>query len=42
MGKTYKLEPIGFHMGLDKLVYVPIRHPFRRHCEQVYIHLHSQ
>ena len=40
--KPYKFESIGAPVGLDKLVDVPIFHPFRHHDELVLVHRHSQ
>ena len=40
--KPYKLKPVHIPMGLDKLVDIPVYHPFRCHCEVVSVHCHSQ
>jgi len=40
--KPYKIEPICISMHLDKLVDVPVDHPFRYHREVVLAHCHSQ
>jgi len=40
--KRYKFKPISLLMGLDKLIYIPTRHPLRHHDEVVIFHRHSQ
>ena len=40
--KPYKLEPIRIPMRLDKLVDVPVCHPFGYYCEVAIAHCHSQ
>lgn len=40
--RSYKFEPIGVPVHLDKFIDVPICHPLRRHREVVGTHYNSQ
>ena len=40
--RPHKFERIRFPVRLDELVDIPIRHPFRYHCELVFIRRNAQ
>ena len=39
---AYKFEPVHTSVGLDELIYTPIGHPFRYHCEVLAGHNYTQ
>ena len=40
--KPYKLKSVHILVCLNELVDIPIDHPFRNHCKELFSHRHSQ